>query len=103
MMWGSLAACAAVGYCRRPLPARRAPSGSGRLTIGRSLPSCPTRAPDRSDSLGVSPHMVETIEWTPRGVVMIDQTRLPLHEEYVTCRNYQRSEERRVGKECRSR
>src|SRR5512133_3795381 len=32
--------------------------------------------------------MVETIEWTPQGVVMIDQTRLPLHEEYVTCRNY---------------
>ena len=33
--------------------------------------------------------MVETIEWTDAGVVMIDQTRLPLHEEYVTCRNYQ--------------
>src|ERR1035438_9315937 len=33
--------------------------------------------------------MVETIEWTPQGVVMIDQTRLPLHEEYVTCRSYQ--------------
>jgi methylthioribose-1-phosphate isomerase len=33
--------------------------------------------------------MVETIEWTPEGVVMIDQTRLPLHEEYVTCRTYQ--------------
>src|SRR5215831_6562411 len=33
--------------------------------------------------------MVETIEWTSQGVVMIDQTRLPLHEEYVTCRNYQ--------------
>src|SRR3954447_24950416 len=33
--------------------------------------------------------MVETIEWTPAGVVMIDQTRLPLHEEYVTCRNYE--------------
>src|SRR3954454_12545905 len=33
--------------------------------------------------------MVETIEWTPQGVVMIDQTRLPLHEEYVTCRNYE--------------
>jgi methylthioribose-1-phosphate isomerase len=33
--------------------------------------------------------MVETIEWTPAGVVMIDQTRLPLHEEYVTCRDYQ--------------
>src|SRR5215467_12005513 len=33
--------------------------------------------------------MVETIEWTSQGVVMIDQTRLPLHEEYVTCRDYQ--------------
>jgi methylthioribose-1-phosphate isomerase len=33
--------------------------------------------------------MVETIEWTSEGVVMIDQTRLPLHEEYVTCRTYQ--------------
>ena len=33
--------------------------------------------------------MVETIEWTADGVVMIDQTRLPLKEEYVTCRNYQ--------------
>jgi methylthioribose-1-phosphate isomerase len=33
--------------------------------------------------------MVETIEWTPAGVVMIDQTRLPLAEEYVTCRTYE--------------
>src|SRR5215471_10432574 len=33
--------------------------------------------------------MVETIEWTADGVVMIDQTRLPLHEEFVTCRTYQ--------------
>jgi methylthioribose-1-phosphate isomerase len=33
--------------------------------------------------------MVETIEWTADGVVMIDQTRLPLQEEYVTCRSYQ--------------
>src|SRR5437588_8244669 len=33
--------------------------------------------------------MVETIEWTAGGVVMIDQTRLPLHVEYVTCRSYQ--------------
>jgi methylthioribose-1-phosphate isomerase len=32
--------------------------------------------------------MVETIEWTSDGVVMIDQTRLPLHVEYVTCRDY---------------
>jgi methylthioribose-1-phosphate isomerase len=33
--------------------------------------------------------MVETIEWTADGVVMIDQTRLPLQKEYVTCRDYQ--------------
>ena len=33
--------------------------------------------------------MVRTIEWTPGGVVMIDQTRLPSVEEYVTCRTYQ--------------
>ena len=33
--------------------------------------------------------MVKTIEWTPGGVVMIDQTRLPSKEEYVTCRTYQ--------------
>jgi methylthioribose-1-phosphate isomerase len=33
--------------------------------------------------------MVETIEWTAAGVVMIDQTRLPLQEQYVTCRDYQ--------------
>src|ERR1035438_8081540 len=33
--------------------------------------------------------MVETIQWTPAGVVMIDQTRLPLEESYVTCRTYE--------------
>jgi methylthioribose-1-phosphate isomerase len=33
--------------------------------------------------------MVETIQWTDDGVVMIDQTRLPLQEKYVTCRNYE--------------
>ena len=33
--------------------------------------------------------MVETIQWTSDGVVMIDQTRLPLEETYVTCRTYQ--------------
>jgi methylthioribose-1-phosphate isomerase len=33
--------------------------------------------------------MVETIEWTAEGaVVMIDQTRLPREERYVTCRTY---------------
>ncbi len=33
--------------------------------------------------------MVETIQWKDGAVVMIDQTRLPLHVEYVTCRTYQ--------------
>src|SRR5204862_4730040 len=33
--------------------------------------------------------MVETIQWTDAGVVMIDQTRLPHEEHYVTCRTYQ--------------
>src|SRR5450755_727749 len=32
--------------------------------------------------------MVETIQWTDEGVVMIDQTRLPREESYVTCRSY---------------
>src|ERR1041385_7985081 len=32
--------------------------------------------------------MVETIQWTEAGVVMIDQTRLPLEETFVTCRTY---------------
>jgi methylthioribose-1-phosphate isomerase len=32
--------------------------------------------------------MVETIQWTDEGVVMIDQTRLPREEAYVTCRTY---------------
>lgn len=32
--------------------------------------------------------MVETIQWTDGGVVMIDQTRLPREETYVTCRDY---------------
>ena len=33
--------------------------------------------------------MVETILWTEHGVVMIDQTRLPVEETYVTCTTYQ--------------
>jgi methylthioribose-1-phosphate isomerase len=33
--------------------------------------------------------MVETIEWTPDGVVMIDQTRLPREQVFVTCRTYE--------------
>jgi methylthioribose-1-phosphate isomerase len=33
--------------------------------------------------------MVETIEWTAHGVVMIDQRRLPREQVFVTCRTYQ--------------
>jgi methylthioribose-1-phosphate isomerase len=32
--------------------------------------------------------MIETIQWTDAGVVMIDQTRLPRDEQYVTCTDY---------------
>ena len=32
--------------------------------------------------------MIETIQWTNAGVVMIDQTRLPREERYVTCTDY---------------
>jgi methylthioribose-1-phosphate isomerase len=32
--------------------------------------------------------MIETIQWSGEGVVMIDQTRLPAEEIYVTCRSY---------------
>jgi methylthioribose-1-phosphate isomerase len=33
--------------------------------------------------------MIQTIQWTDSGVVMIDQTRLPREESYVTCTDYQ--------------
>ncbi|MBG99922.1 MAG: S-methyl-5-thioribose-1-phosphate isomerase [Solibacterales bacterium] len=33
--------------------------------------------------------MIKTIEWTSDGIVMIDQTKLPADEVYITCRNYQ--------------
>lgn len=33
--------------------------------------------------------MFKTIEWTQGGVRMIDQTRLPTEEVYLTCRNYE--------------
>jgi len=33
--------------------------------------------------------MIKTIEWTDRGVVLIDQLQLPAHEVYVTCTTYE--------------
>src|SRR5450759_3310316 len=49
-MWGRLATCAAVDYRRRSDASAGVPSGSGRLTIGRSLPSCPTIQVSRNAS-----------------------------------------------------
>src|ERR1700686_1214012 len=37
---------------------------------------------------GTHNRMIETIRWTDAGVVMIDQTRLPHEERYVTCTDY---------------
>jgi methylthioribose-1-phosphate isomerase len=33
--------------------------------------------------------MIQTLEWTSRGVVFIDQTKLPTEETYVTCTTHQ--------------
>jgi methylthioribose-1-phosphate isomerase len=33
--------------------------------------------------------MIQTLEWTERGVVFIDQTKLPTEEVYVTCATHQ--------------
>src|SRR5437660_1878097 len=33
--------------------------------------------------------MIQTLAWTPRGVVFIDQTKLPTEEVYVTCSTHQ--------------
>src|ERR1039457_3874910 len=33
--------------------------------------------------------MIKTLEWTDAGVRLIDQTKLPLEETYVTCKTYE--------------
>src|ERR1700716_388170 len=33
--------------------------------------------------------MIQTLQWTPNGVVFIDQTKLPTEEVYVTCTTHQ--------------
>ncbi len=33
--------------------------------------------------------MIQTLQWTPQGVVFIDQTKLPTEEVYVTCTTHQ--------------
>src|SRR3984957_16233074 len=42
----------------------------------------------RGAHLASAKHMIETILWTDSGVVMIDQTRLPREEVYVTCTDH---------------
>src|SRR5579863_10435282 len=44
--------------------------------------------PIRCAHLASAKHMIETIRWTDSGVVMIDQTRLPREEVYVTCTDH---------------
>src|SRR5882724_10666673 len=70
-------------------PAQRAPPPScTRPTISFSSRRCSRREetcpPHGSDQI-----MVETIQWTDQGVVMIDQTRLPREEAYITCTTYE--------------
>src|ERR1700716_23029 len=33
--------------------------------------------------------MIQTLQWTPNGVVFIDQTKLPTEEVYVTCKTHE--------------
>ncbi|MBV9479498.1 MAG: S-methyl-5-thioribose-1-phosphate isomerase [Acidobacteria bacterium] len=33
--------------------------------------------------------MIQTLEWTESGVRLLDQTKLPVEESYVTCKSYQ--------------
>src|SRR5579875_3684479 len=41
-----------------------------------------------SETAVLAQSTIETIEWTPEGVIMIDQTRLPAETAFVTCRTY---------------
>ena len=50
------------------------------MNVGRHLTSI---------SLKLNILMIKTIEWTPDGIVMIDQTKLPTEEVYITCRTYE--------------
>ena len=37
----------------------------------------------------VTMSVIQTLEWTPRGVVFLDQTKLPTEEAYVTCTTHE--------------
>src|ERR1035437_9491928 len=100
-MWGRLATCAAVGYRRRSAANAGVTSGSGRLPIGRRLTTCPTRS-----TQDLFPHrdVAQKIE-----IDLIAETGFVAQRDGAVRRGFDggpddvRSEERRVGKECRSR
>ncbi len=47
------------------------------------------RKPTTNDERPTTDSMIQTLEWTPRGVVFIDQTKLPTEEVYVTCTTHE--------------
>src|SRR5438876_9086956 len=42
-----------------------------------------------NDQRATTDFMIQTLEWTDRGVRFIDQTKLPTEEVYVNCTTYQ--------------
>ena len=82
--------CCSLGWrasalvAARVLRNRRSGGRHARHLQSDLLPRIP-----RTGRLYLQP-MVETIQWTAAGVVMIDQTRLPREEVYVTCRTTRR-------------
>src|SRR5439155_14583111 len=75
---------AAAGLYRATAPSRSARNSAGCDRSAGPADFCSAAVA----TLRQSP-MVQTIEWTEAGVVMSDQRRLPLQEEYVTCRKYE--------------
>ncbi len=45
--------------------------------------------PKANDQRPTTDFMIQTLEWTDRGVRFIDQTKLPTEETYVNCKTYQ--------------
>src|SRR6266702_4778240 len=45
--------------------------------------------PKANDQRPTTDFMIQTLEWTDRGVRFIDQTKLPTEETYVTCKTYE--------------
>ena len=52
-------------------------------------PGADDRKPTTESQRPTTDSMIQTLEWTDRGVRFIDQTKLPTEETYVTCKTYQ--------------